>query len=77
MPDTEKSVVNEHVLEIRYKPNPKILDLRGTWAEQISLHMDLPHWRIVANRIDAFTEGESIHAFVGFRNGGMGCTTIL
>jgi len=71
MPETEKPVVNEHVLEIRYKPNPKILDLRGTWAEQVSLHMDLPHWRIVENRIDVFTEGESIHAFIGFRNGGM------
>lgn len=64
-------VVNEHVLEIRYKPNPKVLDHRGTWAEAISAHMELPHWRIVENRIDIFSEGEKIHAFVGFRNGGL------
>lgn len=70
---TEKvdSVTNEHVLEVRYKPNPKILDHRGRWAEQISEHMSLRHWRIIENRIDIFSENEVEHAFVGFRNAGL------
>jgi hypothetical protein len=46
--------LNEHVLEVRYKPNPKVLDYRGTWAESISDHMKLPEWRIVENRIDIY-----------------------
>lgn len=63
--------LNEHILEIRYKPNPKILDLRGTWAEAISQHMGLSQWRIIENRIDIFDEGETLHVFVGFRNSGI------
>jgi hypothetical protein len=64
------SITNEHVLEIRYKPNPRVLDHRGTWAEQISEHLSLAHWRIVENRVDVFSEGQIEHAFVGFRNAG-------
>ena len=65
MPD-----LNEHILEIRYKPNPKILDYRGTWAESISNHMKLPEWRIVENRIDIYDKDNKDRAFVGFRNAG-------
>jgi hypothetical protein len=64
------NVINEHILEIRYKANPKILDFRGTWAEGISNHMDLKHWRIVDNRIDVYNENSSLHAFVGFKSAG-------
>jgi hypothetical protein len=64
------SVINEHILEIRYKANPKILDFRGTWAEGISNHMDLKHWRIVENRVDVFNDNSSLHAFVGFKSAG-------
>lgn len=28
--------INQHIFEIRYKPNPKILDYRGTWAEMLT-----------------------------------------
>jgi hypothetical protein len=65
MPD-----LSEHVVEIRYKPNPKILDYRGSWAEAISDHMKLPKWVIVENRIDIYDESNGDHAFVGFRNAG-------
>jgi len=71
MSEVFSSRPNEHILELRYKPNPKILDLRGTWAEAISAHLQLPHWRIIENRIDIFDEGESLHVFIGFRNGGL------
>ncbi len=62
--------LNEHVLEVRYKPNPKILDYRGSWAEAISNHMDLPEWRVLDNRIDIYSDTSKDHAFVGFRNAG-------
>jgi len=63
-------ILNEHILEVRYKPNPKILDYRGTWSAGISKHMDFEHWGIVENRIDAYNEGNSLHAFVGFKHAG-------
>jgi len=65
-----KTEINEHTFEIRYKPNPKILDYRGTWAELISNHMKLPQWNIVQNRVDIYDKTSKNHAFVGFRNSG-------
>ena len=65
MPD-----LNEHILEVRYKPNPKILDYRGSWAEAISDYMTLSEWRILENRIDIYDKENKDHAFVGFRNSG-------
>lgn len=63
-------LINEQILEVRHKPNSKILDYRGTWAEGISNHMDLKHWRIIENRVDVFNENSSLHAFVGFKSAG-------
>lgn len=71
MPNKPGPPSNEHILEIRYRPNSRILDLRGTWAEKISVHMELPEWRIIENRIDVFDKSDSFHVFVGFRNGGV------
>ncbi|MGB9627770.1 MAG: hypothetical protein ACPL6D_03840 [Thermodesulfobacteriota bacterium] len=62
--------INEHIFEIRYKPNPKVLDYRGSWAEAISEHMQLPDWRILENRIDVYNEKIGERALVGFRNAG-------
>ena len=63
--------LNVHTLEVRYKPNPKILDYRGTWAELISNHMNLSEWKIIENRIDIYDKEKKNHAFVGFRNAGL------
>lgn len=70
MSERVDSITNEHVLEIRYKPNPKVLDHRGRWAEQISEYMDLRHWGIIENRIDIFSDNQVEHAFIGFKNSG-------
>lgn len=61
---------NECVLEIRYKPNARILDFRGSWAEIISSHMGFPEWRIVENRADIVSKDGKSRCFVGFRNSG-------
>ena len=63
--------ISEQVLELRYKPNPKILDYRGTWAEMISTYMGLIHWQIKENRIDIFDVEEKNRAFIGFKNSGL------
>jgi len=62
--------LNQIVLEIRYKPNPKVLDYRGAWAEAISSHMKFSEWRIVENRIDIYDAKNIERAFVGFKNVG-------
>jgi len=72
MPDQPTPVANEILVEIRYRPNARVLDFRGTWAKAISEFMELPQWQIVENRIDIFTEDRSFRAFVGFRNAGLG-----
>lgn len=68
---TKPREINEHIIEIRYKPNPKILDYRGTWAEMVSAHMELPEWRIVENRFDVFDKDYLRRAFISFRNAGL------
>lgn len=65
MPD-----LNRQIVEVRYKPNPKILDYRGTWAEGISEHLNLERWEIIENRVDVYNEDMSLHAFVSFKNAG-------
>ena len=62
--------ISEQVLEIRYKPNPVILDKRGSWAESISKEMSLPEWNIVQNRIEVHNKDKKDLIFVGFRNCG-------
>lgn len=65
------SHMKEYIAEIRYTPNPKVLDYRGTWVEMVKRLMQLPKWRIIENRIDVHDENETMRAFVSFRNSGL------
>ncbi len=65
--------LNEHTLEVRYKPNPKILDSRGKWAEIFSTKLSLPEWTILENRFDVHDKQRKETVFVGFRNAGYVC----
>lgn len=67
--ETPKSY-NRNILEIRYKPNSKVLDYRGKWAEQISSHMKLSEWRIGKDRIDIYDKEGKDRAFISYRNAG-------
>lgn len=71
MSSSDIKEINEHILEIRYKPNSKILDFRGNITEKISQHMNLSEWQIGENRIDVFKKDQSFRAFVAFRNSGI------
>lgn len=62
--------LNTHLMEIRYKPNSKMLDYRGAWADAITGVMDYQHWRVDQNRIDVWDELKLHTAFVAFRNAG-------
>lgn len=62
--------VNEHILELRYKPNARILDFRGELAASISQYMKLAEWRIQDNRVDVESEDKTTRMFVAFRNAG-------
>lgn len=65
------STVNEHVFELRFKPNARVIDQRGAWAETLAAEMQLSEWNIVNNRVDVFARDQSARAFVGFRNAGV------
>lgn len=67
---TDHRVINEIILEIRYRPNAKILDYRGTWAEMAAKHMDMTEWRIVENRFDIHDKDMSRRGFVSYKNAG-------
>jgi hypothetical protein len=62
---------NEYVFEVRYAPNPRMLDHRGKWAEQLSSQLALPEWQIDTNRLDVFSTDQKTRAFVGFRSTGL------
>jgi hypothetical protein len=69
------NTINEYILEIRFKPNPKVLDCRGKWAELLASVLNMPHWRISENRIDIYGDKEKIeealeNSFISFRNAG-------
>ncbi len=71
MPNPNHIRQNECTFEIRYKPNTITLDRRGEWAEALTNHTRLEHWRVDLNRIDVFSEDQDIHAYVGYKNAGL------
>jgi hypothetical protein len=72
MPDNDgqQESLNEHVFELRYKPNAKIIDYRGEFAEMISSELGLTEWRITKDRVDVFDKEEKHRLYVGFRSSG-------
>ncbi len=62
---------NEQILAVRFKPNARILDLRGIWADLLSKQLDLPKWSVGQNRADVFNEKEDRRVFVGFSDYGV------
>jgi hypothetical protein len=69
MPESAKKI-NEQIVEIRYRPNAKVLDYRGTWAEMLAEHLSLTEWQIIENRFDVFDKDNSRLGFVSYKNAG-------
>jgi len=70
MATTQENSLNEHVVELRFKPDSTILDRRGEIAKQISSSLGFSEWLIIENRVDIYTNNSQHHAFVGFSNAG-------
>jgi hypothetical protein len=68
---SDSTPINEHILEVRYVPNPKVLDYRGSWANALAQALGLPKWNIVENRLDVFTEDRNLRVFISFKNFGV------
>lgn len=70
---SNKDAISQHIFELRFKPNSRILDHRGTWAQHISKELSLSEWIIVENRFDVHDKLKKETVFVGFRNCGYTC----
>lgn len=68
-------IVSEDVVEIRYIPNPRMLDYRGTWAKKLIGELQLKYWVISEHRIDLYDDENvakaTINAFASHRNAGL------
>ena len=71
MADIVQQIVNEHILEIRYRPDPLVLDVRGELAASVLRNLELSEWQITENRVDVFSKDEVVRAFVSFKNAGI------
>lgn len=60
--------LNFCLFEIRYSPNPKVLDNRGKWVSDILPIMEMTDWMITENRLDIRDKDERRKAFCGYKN---------
>lgn len=65
--------LSEQVLEIRFRPNPEVLDHRGKWAQRLATELALQHWRIGKDRLDVFDRLDSERVFISHFNLGFTC----
>ena len=68
---SENAQICELIFELRYKPNPKLLDYRGTLANNLTTLLSVSEWQTTDNRVDVHDKELNIHAFVSFKNTGM------
>lgn len=61
---------SEHLFEFRFKPNARVLDHRGEWAEALSEALMLPKWSVQPTRALVHDENDLQRAFFGHRNAG-------
>ena len=66
-----EKIFSKHIVEIRYKPNPRFFDKRGELVESLVSNL-FNQWNVSNNRINFLSkENEKISAFFGFRNFGL------
>lgn len=66
----QKLLISNFLFEIRFKPNPIVLDNRGKWASIISNDLDYPVWQITENKIDFINSSKNEEAFLAYKNAG-------
>jgi len=67
-------VYSEHVVEVRYKPNPVLLDRRGLRVGELAKSMGYEHWQVVGDQVVKAARSDNKEwAFVGYRNAAITC----
>ena len=72
-PKTEKIMIAEHVLEVRYAASGTFLDVRGYIADYVRQKGLFPHWKIDSNVVNFRDDPGAIKsegAFVGYKSAG-------
>ena len=67
----ERTMLVEHVLEVRHVPSGTFLDIRGYIADYVRQKGLFPHWKIDSNVVNFRDDPKSIKlegAFVGYKN---------
>jgi len=66
-----EKIFAKHLVEVRFKPNARILDKRGELAEALSTPL-FNYWNISTNRIDFLSkDNKTIQAFFSYKNLGL------
>lgn len=64
-------VISEKVLELRYKPKPAFLDLRGQIVESILPDMKMSEWQVVENQVEFGDKDKQRRIFISYKNAGL------
>jgi hypothetical protein len=67
----KSKLFTEQVLEIKYRPEPRVLDHLGLWADQLLKEYQLTEWQITQSRLDVFDKQETNRLFISFKNAGL------
>ncbi len=67
----EQITPNQQLFEIRYRAEPRVLDHRGVWADQLLDLLAVSEWRIDSNRLDVFSKDKRKTVFISYKNAGV------
>ena len=62
---------SEFILEVRFRPDPEIIDRLGEIVRILGSEMAVSEWKIDSARTDVYDKDEALRAFVSFRNFGL------
>jgi hypothetical protein len=68
-----RETFSEHIIEVRYKPNPLLLDQQGLRAKLLSDGFGYEHWVVSQNVVRAMGSDKKETAFIGYHNAGLVC----
>jgi|GEM_PF-1060163 len=67
-PKGKRDSINSLVFELRYKPDPTLVDRRGTLVRDLSKCLDLPRWLIDTNKVEISSDDKREMVIVSFKN---------
>lgn len=67
----EQPAINRQIFEIRYRAEPRILDHRGVWADQLLDLLAVTEWRIDPIRLDVLSKDKRKSVFISYKNAGI------